>query len=245
MAELYVSEFVSLDGVMEAPGGEDFKYPGWSFDFERGEEGDRFKLEETLSTDHSLLGRRTYEAFAAAWPERESDEEEGEFAKKLNEMPKYVVSSTITEPSWVNTIVISGDVPAARRRYRSARSYRGTRRGPFLSGPFNGRVVRKAGSHRHARRLPAVGVAHWRCRFRTTLCDSCAPVGGSAARPRAASAARLDEALLCVVDGAPGASARGCRSSARPAASARRVPVRRARCGWRRRASRRRARGAS
>ena len=59
MAELYVSEFVSLDGVMEAPGGEDFRYPGWSFDFERGEEGDQFKLEETLSTDHSLLGRRT------------------------------------------------------------------------------------------------------------------------------------------------------------------------------------------
>ena len=112
MAELYVSEFVSLDGVMEAPGGEDFKYPGWSFDFERGEEGDRFKLEETLSTDHSLLGRRTYEGFAAAWPEREGDEEEGDFAKKLNEMPKYVVSSTITEPSWVNTTVISGDVPA-------------------------------------------------------------------------------------------------------------------------------------
>jgi dihydrofolate reductase len=112
MAELYVSEFVSLDGVMEAPGGEDFKYPGWSFDFERGEEGDQFKLEETLSTDHSLLGRRTYEGFAAAWPEREGDEEEGDFAKKLNEMPKYVVSSTITEPSWVNTTVISGDVPA-------------------------------------------------------------------------------------------------------------------------------------
>ena len=112
MAVLYVTQFVSLDGVMEAPGGEEFKYPNWSFDFERGEDGEQFKLEETLATDHSLLGRRTYEGFAAAWPEREGDEEEGEFAEKLNSMPKYVVSSTLTDPAWENTTVINGDVPA-------------------------------------------------------------------------------------------------------------------------------------
>jgi dihydrofolate reductase len=104
MAKLVVTEFVSLDGVMEAPGGEDFKYPGWSFDFDRGEDGNQFKLEETLETDALLLGRVTYEGFAGAWPSRE-----GEFADKFNTMPKYVVSSTLEDPEWNNTTVLKGD----------------------------------------------------------------------------------------------------------------------------------------
>jgi dihydrofolate reductase len=104
MGKLVVTEFVSLDGVMEAPGGEDFKYPGWSFDFDRGDDGNQFKLQETLETDALLLGRRTYEGFAGAWPSRE-----GEFADKFNTMPKYVVSSTLEDPEWNNTTVLKGD----------------------------------------------------------------------------------------------------------------------------------------
>jgi dihydrofolate reductase len=104
MGKLVVTQFVSLDGVMEAPGGEDFKYPGWSFAFDRGEDGNEFKLRETLDTDVLLLGRVTYESFAGAWPERE-----GEFADKFNTMAKYVVSSTLTEPEWNNTTVLTGN----------------------------------------------------------------------------------------------------------------------------------------
>jgi dihydrofolate reductase len=106
MGRIIVTEFVSLDGVMEAPGGgEDYKYGGWSFEVNRGEEGDRFKLDETLAADALLLGRRTYEGFAAAWPSRE-----GEFADKFNTMPKYVVSSTLDDPQWNNSTVLSGDL---------------------------------------------------------------------------------------------------------------------------------------
>jgi dihydrofolate reductase len=104
MGKLVVTEFVSLDGVMQAPGGEEFKYPGWSFAFDRGEDGNEFKLRETLETDVLLLGRVTYESFAGAWPDRE-----GEFADKFNTMPKYVVSSTLRNPEWSNTTVLSGD----------------------------------------------------------------------------------------------------------------------------------------
>jgi dihydrofolate reductase len=105
MGRIVVTEFVSLDGVMQAPGGEDFKYPGWSFEFDRGDEGNKFKLDETLSSEALLLGRRTYEGFAAAWPSRD-----GEFADKFNTMPKYVVSSTLKDPEWNNSTVLSGDV---------------------------------------------------------------------------------------------------------------------------------------
>jgi dihydrofolate reductase len=106
VGRIVVTEFVSLDGVVEAPGGgEDFKYGGWSFEFSRGDEGDKFKLDETLSADALLLGRVTYEGFAAAWPSRE-----GEFADKFNTMPKYVVSSTLAEPEWNNSTVLKGDV---------------------------------------------------------------------------------------------------------------------------------------
>ena len=108
MGRIVVTEFVSLDGVVEAPGGgEDFKHGGWSFEIARGDEGDKFKLDETLSSEALLLGRVTYEGFAAAWPTRD-----GEFADKFNTMPKYVVSSTLENPEWSNTTVLSGDVAA-------------------------------------------------------------------------------------------------------------------------------------
>ena len=106
MGRIVVTEFVSLDGVVEDPGGsEDFEHGGWSFKFSRGEEGDKFKLDETIASEALLLGRVTFEGFAEAWPSRD-----GEFADKFNEMPKYVVSSTIEEPGWNNSTVLSGDV---------------------------------------------------------------------------------------------------------------------------------------
>jgi dihydrofolate reductase len=106
MGRIVVTEFVSLDGVMEDPGGsENFKYGGWSFEFDRGDAGNKFKLDETLSSTALLLGRVTYEGFAAAWPSRE-----GEFADKFNTMPKYVVSSTLREATWNNSTVLRGDV---------------------------------------------------------------------------------------------------------------------------------------
>src|SRR5436190_8627973 len=106
MGRIVVTEFVSLDGVMEDPGGaEDYKHGGWTFEIERGEEGDRFKLDETFEAEAQLLGRRTYEGFAEAWPSRE-----GEFAEKFNSMPKYVVSSTLDEAEWNNSTILSGDV---------------------------------------------------------------------------------------------------------------------------------------
>jgi dihydrofolate reductase len=104
MGKIVVTEFVSLDGVMEAPGGgESYKHQGWTFEIDRGPEGDKFKLDEALAAEAMLLGRRTYEGFAAAWPSME-----GEFADKFNGMPKYVVSSTLSEPTWNNTTVLAG-----------------------------------------------------------------------------------------------------------------------------------------
>jgi dihydrofolate reductase len=106
MGRIVVTEFVSLDGVMEAPGGgEDFEHAGWTFEIARGDEGDKFKLDETLDTEALLLGRKTYEVFAAAWPGRE-----GDFADKFNNMPKYVVSSTLDNAEWNNSTLLHGDV---------------------------------------------------------------------------------------------------------------------------------------
>jgi dihydrofolate reductase len=106
MGRIIVTEFVSLDGVMEDPGGsEDFKHGAWTFEFSRGEEGDKFKLDETFEAAAQLLGRVTYEGFADAWPSRD-----GEFADRFNSMPKYVVSSTLKDPEWTNTTVLDGDV---------------------------------------------------------------------------------------------------------------------------------------
>jgi dihydrofolate reductase len=116
MARIVVTEFVSLDGVMEGPGGDnDFVRGAWSFQFDRGEEGDKFKLDETFEAEALLLGRRTYEGFAAAWPARD-----GEFADKFNSMPKYVVSSTLEDPDWNNTTVLKGDVVEEVSKLRAA-----------------------------------------------------------------------------------------------------------------------------
>ena len=106
MGRIVVTEFISLDGVIEAPGGgEDYKYAGWTFEFDRGDAGNQFKVDETMNSAALLLGRRTFEGFAAAWPERD-----GEFADKFNAMPKYVVSSTMSDPQWSGSTVLSGDV---------------------------------------------------------------------------------------------------------------------------------------
>jgi len=107
VGRIVVTEFVSLDGVMEDPGGsESFTHSGWTFEIDRGE-GTTFKLEETMATDALLLGRVTYEGFAEAWPSRD-----GEFADKFNSMPKHVVSSTLERPKWNNSTVLDGDLAA-------------------------------------------------------------------------------------------------------------------------------------
>jgi len=107
VSRIVVSQFVTLDGVFEDPGGsEGIDRGGWAFRYERGEEGDRFKLDEVMAADGLLLGRVTYEGFAAAWPSRT---DELGFADKFNTMPKYVVSSTLTDPEWNNTRVVTLD----------------------------------------------------------------------------------------------------------------------------------------
>src|SRR3954468_19478630 len=117
MARIVATEFISLDGVIEDPGGsEDFKHGGWSFEISSGDEGGQFKVDETMGSDAMLLGRRTYDGFAEAWPERE-----GEFADRFNSMPKYVVSSTLRDPAWTNTTVLDGDLPAATARVNEER----------------------------------------------------------------------------------------------------------------------------
>ncbi len=106
MGNVVVTEFVTLDGVMEDPGGaEDFEHGGWSFEFDRGDDGDGFKLDEVMRADAHLLGRVTYEGFAAAWPSRS-----GEFADKINGMRKYVVSTTMDTAEWDNSTVLKGDL---------------------------------------------------------------------------------------------------------------------------------------
>jgi dihydrofolate reductase len=110
MGNVVVTQFMSVDGVIEDPGGaEGWERGGWAFSFERGPEGDQFKYDETMAADALLLGRVTWEGFADAWPART-----GDFADKFNSMPKHVVSSTLADGErWANTSVISGDVPGA------------------------------------------------------------------------------------------------------------------------------------
>src|SRR3954463_12742216 len=112
MGKVIVSQFVSIDGVVEDPGGsEGWEGGGWAFQFDRGPDGDQFKLDELMASDALLLGRVTFEGFAAAWPSRT-----GEFADKFNTMPKYGVSTTLADPEWANSTVIRRDVPGAVRR---------------------------------------------------------------------------------------------------------------------------------
>jgi dihydrofolate reductase len=106
MGKIIVTEFVTLDGVMEDPGGaEGFKYGGWSFATSRGDEGDKFKYDETVNTEALLLGRKTYDGFAEAWPKMKNA-----FADKFNSMPKYVVSKDAEGADWTNTTVLTGDL---------------------------------------------------------------------------------------------------------------------------------------
>ncbi len=106
MGKLVVTEFVSIDGVFEDPGGsESYEHGGWTFEYDRGDEGNQFKLDELMNAEVQLLGRVTYEGFAAAWPTRD-----GPFADKLNNDPKVLVSTTVTDPSWQNTTVVSDNV---------------------------------------------------------------------------------------------------------------------------------------
>ncbi len=106
MRRVIASEFITLDGVVEDPGGsEQFERGGWAFQFERGPEGDKFKLDEVMAAGALLLGRKTYKGFAEAWPSRT-----GEFADKMNSMPKYVVSTTLDHADWNNTTQIRSNI---------------------------------------------------------------------------------------------------------------------------------------
>ncbi len=118
MGKLIVTEFVTLDGVMEDPGGaEGFELGGWAFQFDRGDDGNRFKVDELEAADAQLLGRATYEGFADAWPSRTGDP----FSDKMNAMPKHVVSSSPLEPEWQNSQPLEGElepaVKALKERY--------------------------------------------------------------------------------------------------------------------------------
>ncbi len=107
MGRIVVTEFVSLDGVMEDPGGaEHSRHGAWTFNFNRGDEGNKFKLDETLNAEAQLLGRVTYEGFAEAWPQRSGDP----FSGKFNSMPKYVISQTLKKADWNNSTILSGNV---------------------------------------------------------------------------------------------------------------------------------------
>jgi dihydrofolate reductase len=119
MRRLVVTQFVSLDGVMEDPGGSEGTPLGaWSFKFDRGDEGNKFKLDEVMAADALLLGRKTYEGFAEAWPSRK---DEAGFADKFNGMEKHVVSSTLSDPEWNNSHVIDpSDIPGAVNAIKEA-----------------------------------------------------------------------------------------------------------------------------
>jgi len=114
MRKIVVTEFLTLDGVMEDPGGaEKSAGGGWAFQFQRGPEGDRLKLDELMASDALLLGRVTYQGFAAAWPSMT-----GEFADKMNGMTKAVVSTTLAKAEWSNSILIREDIPGAIARLK-------------------------------------------------------------------------------------------------------------------------------
>jgi dihydrofolate reductase len=122
MSKLIVTEFVSLDGVMEAPGGEgEHPHAGWTMDYEN--EGQWYGLDEMREVDTLLIGRVTYESFAGAWPNYE-----GDFADAMNGVAKVVVSSTLTDPEWNNTTVLAGDVVAGVSELKQHA------RGPILVG---------------------------------------------------------------------------------------------------------------
>ena len=106
MGRIVVTEFMSLDGVVEDPGGDSgYRHAGWTFKIDQGAGGPEFKLKETRESKALLLGRVTYQGFAAAWPSVK-----GEFGDMFNNMPKYVVSKTLDKAEWNNSTVLKGDV---------------------------------------------------------------------------------------------------------------------------------------
>ena len=109
MRKLIVTEYVTVDGVMEDPGGQKGGRGGWSIPFWSDEAG-KYKFDEIFAADALLLGRVTYEGFAAAWPKYK---DEAGFADRMNNLPKYVVSTTLERPEWNNTQVIKGNVQEA------------------------------------------------------------------------------------------------------------------------------------
>jgi dihydrofolate reductase len=114
MGKLVITENVSLDGVIEDPtGAEGLSVGGWFWETDRGEDGEKVTLDNALGTEALLLGRRSYEFFAATWPSRG-----GELADKMNNVPKYVVSSTIEGADWNNSTVLRGDVVDAVSRLK-------------------------------------------------------------------------------------------------------------------------------
>jgi len=109
---IVVTEFMGIDGVIQDPGGTgEYDRGGWSFEYDRGDEGNKFKFDELMAADAQLFGRITYEGFAEAWPGREDDPAMADYAKRINSMPKYVVSTTLKDPGWENATVISDNVP--------------------------------------------------------------------------------------------------------------------------------------
>jgi dihydrofolate reductase len=117
MGKIVVTEFASMDGVVEAPGGDgDYKHAGWTNGISSGDEGNKFKYEELMEAEVQLLGRVTYEGFAEAWPGMV--EATGDFGRKMNDMPKYVVSSTLSSADWKNSTVLSGNVVDDVRRLK-------------------------------------------------------------------------------------------------------------------------------
>jgi dihydrofolate reductase len=109
MGRVVVTEFVSVDGVIQAPGdSSEYERGGWATG--GGQAGNQFKFDELMASDAQLLGRVTYEGFAKAWP---SIEGTGVFGERMNAMPKYVASTTLSEPDWENTSVLDGDLGAA------------------------------------------------------------------------------------------------------------------------------------
>jgi dihydrofolate reductase len=139
MGKLVVTEFISVDGVIEDPGGaESFDRGGWAFKFSRGDEGDRFKYVELMAADAQLLGRVTYTGFANAWPNMGGDD----FGAKMNEMPKHVVSSSPLDPEWQNSSRLGGELSAGVEE---------------LKGRYSGDIL-IAGSARLAQSLTALGL---------------------------------------------------------------------------------------
>jgi dihydrofolate reductase len=117
MGKVVVTEFITLDGVIESPGGgEGFAHDGWSFKFNRGEEADKFKYDELMAADAQLLGRVTYQGFARAWPSMGGNE----FGDRMNNMPKYVVSNTLSDAdaTWTNSTIIRGDAASQIARLK-------------------------------------------------------------------------------------------------------------------------------